>query len=112
MPVLESIIEDYQVKLMNAFDQGSDPNDPPVFNSNIYLRKLQLHLPGLIPDIGYARFQGRQDKMPGFSPITSAQDGNFKIMPEQSNQVFNMGCFSGSAGRDVPNGDYRQFKPG
>jgi hypothetical protein len=109
--MLKAIVQDDDIRLFLAdFKDFLYPAHPLLIDSYHDRRKLPLYLQWFISNLPAGRAGLNYHETLGFAFVPAAQHGNIEFAAQKLDQIFSVGCFSGSTYRDVADRNYRYFE--
>ena len=103
--VLVGIVEDDNVYIGPALQQGGNAYHAFFGHANDELGKLEVVLHGLIANAEGIGVKIGNEESVGMPLVAAAHGGYLKLVLEQGDEVFDMGGFAGAAGGEVAHGD-------
>jgi len=107
--VLEGIVEEDDIDVLDIVPAGQLLDASGAFLVHRYgnIRELRFHLVWLVADGADGCIVTSQHETAGLTFIAPAQHGHFRMVLQQTDQVFHMWGLAGAADGDVTDGDDR-----
>ena len=103
--VLESVVKQYDVYLLVVLSQHLNAVTTVLVDSNRHMRKLLLHLIGLVADLRHRGLGVSQHKAFALTLIAATENSYMENVLKHVDQIFNMWRLAGASYGDVAYGN-------